>query len=201
MGEDRWLDEGVDGTSANVVEEAVRGSDTAMVASELLRDLCGASAGSGGGTSGDTDLSLRLPPLLTVSVADGTGLNDGEYCVPASTICFEGEFDDLVDVDRQRLRDVWAILGDCEQCRGKAAGEGGLTNGRGELETGNRYVPLLERGRNEALEEEGAVPVCKVGDGEDAIISISRGLLLLPERSRRVRELILRCDTKVRAYL
>ena len=171
----------MDGTSVNVVDDAVLGSDAAIVASELLKDFCGASAGSGGGTSGDTDLPLRFPLLLAGSVAGAMGIDGGEYCVPTSTIQFEGELDDLVDVDKERLREAWAILGGREGCRGKAAGEGGLTKDRGELETGNRYDPLLDRGWNEALGEDGAVPVCKVGDGEDAIISISREELF-PER-------------------
>ena len=106
LGDDRWLDDGVDGTSVNVVDDAVLGSDAAMVASELLVDRCGASAGSGGGASGDTDLSLRFPLLLTGSVVTGMGIGGGEYCVPTSTMCLGGDFDDLVDVDRERLREA-----------------------------------------------------------------------------------------------
>lgn len=56
--------------------------------------------------------------------------------MPASTVALLAE-----DVDRDRLSDFEVTLGDWETCRGKAAGGGGLMNGRGEFEVGKWKVP------------------------------------------------------------
>lgn len=108
--------------------EAVCGSVAGSAA--RLDGSCGSKAGSGGGSGGRGGLGVprRLPAFLGGS---GIGVEGGEYCVPASTVAFFAE-----DVDRGLLWDFAVTVGDWETCRGKAAGGGGLMNGRGEFEVG-----------------------------------------------------------------
>lgn len=75
----------------------------------------------------------RLPNCFGRSKAEGTDLVGGEYCVPASTVAFVED-----DVDRGLLLGFDPTVGDCEKFRGKAAGRGGLMNGRGECVVENR---------------------------------------------------------------
>ena len=56
--------------------------------------------------------------------------------MPASTVAF---FVD--DVDAELLYEFEPTVGDCERCRGKAAGGGGLIKERGECEVGKRNAP------------------------------------------------------------
>ena len=96
---------------------------------------CGSKAGSGGGSVGGGGLGVarRLPVFLGGS---GIGVEGGEYWVPASTVAFFEE-----DVDNDLLCGFDVTTGNCETCRGKAAGGGGLMKGRGDCEVGKRNDP------------------------------------------------------------
>ena len=113
--------------------EAICGSVGGSAA--RLDGSCGSRAGSGGGCIGRGGLGVtrRLPAFFGGS---GIGTEGGEYCVPASTVAFLEE-----DVDNGLLCGLEVTVGDCETCRGNAAGGGGLTKGRGDCEVGNRKEP------------------------------------------------------------
>lgn len=67
--------------------------------------------------------------------------------MPASTVAFFVE-----DVDRDLLKGFAVTVGDWETCRGKAAGGGGLMNGRWEGAVGKRNVPSYEdRGEHDVV--------------------------------------------------
>lgn len=108
FGEKPWLgDEVLEAELARVVEDAaVIGCDGAPTASVCLRDICGARLGSGGGASGETDLSLRFAPILDVSKSAKFGAAGGEYCVPASTVDLVGDF---LETERERLCNAWPL--------------------------------------------------------------------------------------------
>ena len=141
LGEEPWLDdEAAEEELASVVEEAVAGSEANEGASVRLKGICATSAGSGG-ISGELDVPRRLPRGLGGSAAtDGMGARGGEYCVPASTVCFGEKVAD-VDSERLLLDAGGAIVGDWEGWRGNAAGGGCLMSCRGELVLGKRYDP------------------------------------------------------------
>ena len=106
LGEEPWLgDDAADEELARVVDEAVAGCEDDVEVWACFTGICGARAGSGG-ASGDADRPLRLPRALNGSGSEARGIVGGEYCVPASTVRFGGEYVDLIEGECTRLLDV-----------------------------------------------------------------------------------------------
>ena len=135
FGEDPWLDEGDAAVAelASVVDDAVAGCGD-VGGTDRLAGICGTRLGSGGAASGDPDLSRLLPLPLTGSRYRVSGSVGGEYCVPTSIVCFDGEWVELVGGEYLRFCDAGKDAGDWAAWRGKAAGDGGLMNVWAELE-------------------------------------------------------------------
>ena len=83
------------------------------------------------------------------------------------------------------------------RCNGNAAGEGGLTNGRGDFEAVSRSSPLWVWGKYRARGE-AALEDLSVGEGDDAIISMSVEAPLILDWTE-VRQLKLLWERKVSA--
>ena len=86
---------------------------------------------------GETDRSFRLPRAFVCSEPEEVGARAGEYWVPESTSWLEEEPDDWSDAGKDRFFISCGVLcGAWSAGFGNAAGEGGLTYGRGELAWG-----------------------------------------------------------------